>query len=472
MDVLERADTTPEPISIVRCRELLGDEADALSDDEVRDVARHAEAMARVLIRERDRQKPDDEWFLADLSELARRGRMAYSTAKAALAELRHAGLLACQRHVVSRKVLVQDTFGAHLERVNAYERNWYAIVGRLRKRSGVTHLELGAGAWAAFVEARQRMSKAAVRLIASRPAWPKQVEWLASWVSELLTHQVTTSANDGFGLGTKSSTSVLLTRNKKQREASEKALARSLIHSRGIAEIVKHGPGNDNDEPIIGESFCFGSTVPTYDPRRDPHYVGPRSAPYIMPDAHRREPCPIVWLSPDMVPEQKATYVVDAYRRAVKKVFGIDWYHYFKGDITKSKNYALLVKAGQAFADHSVAPEHWAIWRLRWFASKGKTFKQMPPVWVVMSAKTVSEKAGWFRKDYDLPLPVFVVDPMIAEQHLRNLEASSRFWRKAVDPLMFLPRSYVEKRRHEIKLGMVDPHDNWPRRSTWRGDE
>ncbi len=50
MDVLERADTTPEPISIVRCRELLGDEADALSDDEVRDVARHAEAMARILI--------------------------------------------------------------------------------------------------------------------------------------------------------------------------------------------------------------------------------------------------------------------------------------------------------------------------------------------------------------------------------------------------------------------------------------
>lgn len=50
MDVPERADTTPEPIAITRCRELLDDEADALSDDEVRDVARHAEAMARILI--------------------------------------------------------------------------------------------------------------------------------------------------------------------------------------------------------------------------------------------------------------------------------------------------------------------------------------------------------------------------------------------------------------------------------------
>ena len=50
MDVPERADTTPEPISIVRFRELLGDEAEVLSDDEVRDVARHAESMARLMI--------------------------------------------------------------------------------------------------------------------------------------------------------------------------------------------------------------------------------------------------------------------------------------------------------------------------------------------------------------------------------------------------------------------------------------
>ncbi len=50
MDVPERAEITPEPITISRCRELLGDEAAALSDDEVRDVARHAEAMARILI--------------------------------------------------------------------------------------------------------------------------------------------------------------------------------------------------------------------------------------------------------------------------------------------------------------------------------------------------------------------------------------------------------------------------------------
>ena len=50
MDVPERAEAIPEPISIARCRELLGDEADALADDEVLEIARHAEAMAHMLI--------------------------------------------------------------------------------------------------------------------------------------------------------------------------------------------------------------------------------------------------------------------------------------------------------------------------------------------------------------------------------------------------------------------------------------
>ena len=50
MDVPERAEAIPEPISIVRCRELLGDEAETLTDDEVRDVAHHADVMARILI--------------------------------------------------------------------------------------------------------------------------------------------------------------------------------------------------------------------------------------------------------------------------------------------------------------------------------------------------------------------------------------------------------------------------------------
>ncbi len=50
MDVLDRAEPEPEPISVARCRELLGDDAELMSDEEVVAVARHAEALAHILI--------------------------------------------------------------------------------------------------------------------------------------------------------------------------------------------------------------------------------------------------------------------------------------------------------------------------------------------------------------------------------------------------------------------------------------
>ena len=50
MDVLNHGEPEPESISIARCRELLGDDADTMSDDEVLAVARHAESLAHVVI--------------------------------------------------------------------------------------------------------------------------------------------------------------------------------------------------------------------------------------------------------------------------------------------------------------------------------------------------------------------------------------------------------------------------------------
>ena len=50
MDVIDRADQEPEPMSIAQCRELLGDDADMMSDEEILAVARHAETLAHILI--------------------------------------------------------------------------------------------------------------------------------------------------------------------------------------------------------------------------------------------------------------------------------------------------------------------------------------------------------------------------------------------------------------------------------------
>ena len=44
------AGESADEISIDRCRELLGDEADNLRDEEVDQIRRHAETMARVVV--------------------------------------------------------------------------------------------------------------------------------------------------------------------------------------------------------------------------------------------------------------------------------------------------------------------------------------------------------------------------------------------------------------------------------------
>ena len=43
-------DVHSEPISIARCRELLGHEANSLSDVEVDQIRRHADVMAHVVV--------------------------------------------------------------------------------------------------------------------------------------------------------------------------------------------------------------------------------------------------------------------------------------------------------------------------------------------------------------------------------------------------------------------------------------
>ena len=50
MDVPDSAEQEPESISVARCRELLGDDADTMSDEDVRAVARQAESLAHVVI--------------------------------------------------------------------------------------------------------------------------------------------------------------------------------------------------------------------------------------------------------------------------------------------------------------------------------------------------------------------------------------------------------------------------------------
>jgi hypothetical protein len=50
MEFIEGTDAGVEPIPITRCRELLGEEADSLTDQEVASIRRHAATMAWILV--------------------------------------------------------------------------------------------------------------------------------------------------------------------------------------------------------------------------------------------------------------------------------------------------------------------------------------------------------------------------------------------------------------------------------------
>jgi hypothetical protein len=54
-------DVRSEPISIARCRELLGDEADGLLDRDIDRIRRHADAMAHVVVEMFLEQRDEQE---------------------------------------------------------------------------------------------------------------------------------------------------------------------------------------------------------------------------------------------------------------------------------------------------------------------------------------------------------------------------------------------------------------------------
>jgi hypothetical protein len=50
MEYVDYADPWLEPISIERCRELLGEDAESMTDHDIEDIRRHAETMALIVI--------------------------------------------------------------------------------------------------------------------------------------------------------------------------------------------------------------------------------------------------------------------------------------------------------------------------------------------------------------------------------------------------------------------------------------
>jgi len=50
MDDIIKVDDNAEQISLARCRELLGEDAESMTDQDVEDIRRHAETMACIVV--------------------------------------------------------------------------------------------------------------------------------------------------------------------------------------------------------------------------------------------------------------------------------------------------------------------------------------------------------------------------------------------------------------------------------------
>jgi len=61
MEYVEHPDLRPEPISIARCRELLREDAESLTDQDIEDMRRHAETMACIVVEMYQEQSRSSE---------------------------------------------------------------------------------------------------------------------------------------------------------------------------------------------------------------------------------------------------------------------------------------------------------------------------------------------------------------------------------------------------------------------------
>ena len=50
MEYVEHTEPRPEPIPIARCRELLGEDAESMTDQDIEDIRQHAETMACIVV--------------------------------------------------------------------------------------------------------------------------------------------------------------------------------------------------------------------------------------------------------------------------------------------------------------------------------------------------------------------------------------------------------------------------------------
>ena len=180
------------------------------------------------------------------------------------------------------------------------------------------------------------------------------------------------------------------------------------------------------------------------------------------MPDLPEREFVGHAKLDEDLSERQQVTAMVQAFNDAHLEVFGKHGHAFRRaGSILRSKVYPLLRKAAASLIEKGIAPQAWAEWRMTYYAKSGKT---CPPMQVIFASKMILSKSGWFRKDYDRPDQYKLVFTRLNFEQLYRSREAHRYNRGCKNPLLALPRWYVEMRQNEIEKGVYSPIQFYPR--------
>lgn len=170
-------------------------------------------------------------------------------------------------------------------------------------------------------------------------------------------------------------------------------------------------------------------------------------------------EPIPVHLISP----VQKVQFLVTAYRQAIYITYGIKSYAFTNGDIRKFKFFKSLIAAADILQELVIPPVSWAEWLMGNMRKRDKFLHKAPPITLVFSANNIKKRHGWFHNDYDPPTNQYIITNTHREQHYRIKEAR-RYWRNSNNPLIGMPRWYINLREKEIANGYTDPLYLYPK--------
>jgi len=174
--------------------------------------------------------------------------------------------------------------------------------------------------------------------------------------------------------------------------------------------------------------------------------------------------------------PINRVRNLAASYRHAVKEVYGTtcnvlkfctckqkDRSDCSGECIVKSKVFPALTTAAEVLIEHEIAPEEWAMWRIK---NAKKMGQKVPPITLVFNAHLIHKYRGWFSRDYDGPRGNRLV---LKKENYEQLYRNKEVWeanRGVPEPwkTVSAPAWYREMREQEVAAGHVDPTDFWPK--------